>query len=980
MELDADMTDSQVFENIAAAVAENTETTAATNTVAATGYIKCSLCNHIIDEEAAHLATEHAHLGHIHEMLTVPLPPPSSDECTVQAVGLYAVSVSQSADRGPAAFRVVQRAQQQLHRLLDGVQNSNGFVYAFGSVVSMGCWDGAGDADFAFIDPKWYYVPAVQDHVIVVEDEKEEEEEESDNNSGAGEGTERTASDTPAATTAPQHHWDVENDAAEEAVSTAAAADVAESLHSRVISPEREKTVIRSVTARLRDIGFRFDELDPVLHTRIPVVRRKRPAHAPLDLRAMQQDHHVRICFDKTSAETQFRSGRLHTFMDDYGAREVGPQRGDQLVLAVPDGCDAVHLMSRRERIPGVRKMWQHNQRTPEIFAIDFDLSCRYHGIRNSWLLRRYLEQDEVFRMGNVFLKKWSKACGINNSRVGFLTSYAISVLWVYFLLRRNAVAFVAPDDVPLLPDPAAQGEIPYVPLWPPLGDAAADAARTTRLGALLRDFFYFYGEEFDWATQVVTIRQACLTEADVRTKADLGWLTDNTASLLLRERSYHGFSIEDVYEDDLDLGRHLTPDKAAWSRLQFRLAYTRCAGQTAEVHRLLDVPQKRAAAVLRARLFRHLLVDTEDAGATVADVLPGLCPAATPWPGEDPAYLLSTYELGNRLSDLWYDADRVAQDVANHKRYDRRANQFIPPPNPTTSGEWAVVCSDPLPADAAGAWERWVRLEPPVAAHRESAKGAPRRQRQTCLQKECNQCAEMTRLFGIRGDGEGAAKPSVLGLLLSKTSKEAVYPHCFYVLHTHRFFDTYDAREVFVQCLEDVAWELARLHEVRETAEEKEAEDALTNRERLFTHLTAHLHAAAATQPGYAALLHFIVVVSTDYVVFQGIKGVSLLRPTHLLLQIVGAAGEAPVVAARPSPPPAAAAAAHSRGKAQNKPRGAQRGQKPAASSLPLRMNPEKVVKGRCGECKRTQVLIYPSNQPDRDPGLYCADCWSNY
>lgn len=996
-------------------------------TLTTTGYIKCSLCNHIIDDEASHLAGEHAHLRHIHTMLAQPLPPLFDPAADPLAVGRYALATSLSADRGPVAFRVVQRAQQQLQRVLEGMQGSDGFVYAFGSVVSMGSWDGEGDADFSFVDPTWYHTPAADGQTLVVEDDQEgeeEEEEEEVEDAAEVEGAAAVAeADTPAAATPtpPQHHWDPETAAgeAQSADEAAAFAAVEKALlqPTQVISSEREKRIIRNVTARLRDIGFRFEELDPVLHTRIPVMRRKRPTHVPLNLRAMQQqtEHLIRISFDRASAETQFRAGRLHTLMSTYGAREVSPHRGqgrDQVILAVPDSGDAVHLLSRRERIPGVRKMWHHGQRTPEIFAIDFDLSCRYHGIRNSWLLRRYLEQDEVFRMGNVFLKKWSKACGLNNSRVGFLTSYAISVLWVYFLLRRSAVTFVTPEDVPLLPDPDQQSEIPYVPLWPTLEDAVAEDERTARLGTLLRDFFYFYGEEFDWATEVVSIRQPCPTAADVRTKADLGWLADNAESLLLRERCYHIFSIEDVYEDDLDLGRHLTPDKAAWSRLQFRLAYARCsggpktAGATLVTH-LLDVPQKRAAAVLRARLYRHLLVETEEAAATVRELLPSLCPTVTPQSAEDPTYLLSAYELGSRLSDLWYDEEQVGLDVANHKRYDRRANLFTEPPNPTATGAWGAVCVDPLSGDGNGSVtmeDRWVRLEPPAVLNgtaNDTARGAPKRQRDIQLRKEVNVYTEVEQTFhGVKagGGGAAAAAPSVVGLLLPRSSREAVYPHCFFPLQTHRLFDTYAARETFVRCLEDIAWELARLHEVTDDSAAPAAtfDAALTSREHLVDHLMQHLHSSAATLPGYAALLSFIVG-STDYIVFQGMQGVSVLCPTRLLLQIVGTGGaaaeETPVVAAKVGAPAAARRGAKpGNGRPPSDPTGRKStagntrpAPKPpaprsAAASGPLKMNEKEVRKGTCGECKHPNVLTYPSTQPQRDPGYYCADCWSRY
>ncbi|KPA82921.1 putative mitochondrial terminal uridylyltransferase 3, putative (TUT3) [Leptomonas pyrrhocoris] len=986
------------------------------------GYVKCSLCNQIVDDEVTHVATEHRHLQHIYTMLRVPLAPPSkrrSDDADLHAIGVFAMSASQNADRGAEAFQVMQRAQMQLQRLTDGIQSSHGCVYAFGSVVSMGSWDGVGDGDFAFIEPTWFYTPPRSGQTVIVEASEDAGEEETDDRQADG--------DAAGVPVIEDEVSDSITDAGAATTDAALAIPVEQvapnNLSGQVLSPEREKGIIRSLTARLRDAGFRFEELDPVLHTRIPVVRRKRPTHEPLKLRAMRQDHLIRVSFERFNSEEEFCRGRLHTLLSTYNARVVQDdgwsKRGRQLVLAVPDGCDAVHLMSRRERIPGVRKEWLQQRRTPEIFAVDFDLSCRFHGIRNSWLLRRYMEQDEVFRVGNVFLKKWSKACGINNSRVGFLTSYAVSVLWVYFLLRRGAAAFVAPADVPILPDPEKQMEVPYMPLWPALGDADADAARTIRLGALLRDFFYFYGEEFDWATQVVSIRQPCRGSAEVRTKRDLNWLFDDTLSLLLRDRCYHIFSIEDVYEDDLDLGRHLTEDKAAWTRLQFRLAYARCGKGTAQLMCLLDVPRKRASDVLRVRLFDYLLLDAEDADSAVGDLDECLCREDEDFPGEDPVYLLAAYELGNRLSDLWYDKEQIGLDVSNHRKHDRRANLYVPPEDPTAHGEWGLLCTDPLPAGrGAGSdrerSERRVQLQPPRACETSQslfgqlvAVGAPKRQREVRLTKARNQYLEVKRGFAKQKEEanarQQAATPScgVVGMVMPKSAKESAFPHCFYTLQTHRLFSSYHAREVFLQCLEDVAWEVTRLHEEGEAVQlDAGAGATVDDRHRLFEHLMGRLRFTAMALPGYEEVLFFATVVSSDYVQLQRHQDVTVFLPSPLLLHIVGADGSAPDTpmvtatarggtaleaatgAAAPSALPhfPAARPAQRDGKEAKKD-SARFGAKPVvAVPPPLKMNPAAKKIGTCGECGKTRVEIFPSNLPERDAGFYCAKCWSRY
>ncbi|KPI83692.1 hypothetical protein ABL78_7260 [Leptomonas seymouri] len=989
------MTDDAIQGKVDAAAEEPSVVSNSSPSPATAGYIKCSLCNNIIDDEASHTAQEHGHLQRLKAMLHVPVIPPTvgMTDSNLRDIGDFVVLTSQSADRGVEAFRVMQEAQKQLHRLLEGMQDIHGYVYAFGSVVSMGCWDGVGDGDFAFINPQMAFISTTNEQVDI-EEQNEDEEEERDttalsvlNNDANGSNPAAENDSAEHVTAAPQHHGGI--DKVVEDVSAALATDaaaMAPAAVSRAPPSGNEKRTICSIAARLRSAGFCFDELEPVLQTRIPVLRRKKPMHDPLDLRAVHKEHLIRFCFDSCSSEGRFLRSRLQMLISTYDARVV-PQddckKPRQLVLAVKDGCDAVHLMSRRERIPGVQKEWLQVNRRPEIFSIDFDLSCHVHGIRNSWLLRKYMEQDEVFRMGNVFLKKWSKACNINNSRLGFLTSYAVSVLWVYFLLRRGEVTFVNPDDVPVLPDAEKQMAISYIPLWPALDNPEADAARTVRLGALMRDFFYFYGEEFDWTRQVVTIRQPCPSSAEVRTKVDLNWLTDDVSSLRLRDRCYHILSIEDVYEDDLDLGRHLTPDKAAWTLIQFRLAYLRCLGKTAQLTHLLDVPRKRASDVLQARLYHHLLFDSENAESTVEEIAECLCREDGDFPGEDPAYLLGAYELGNRLSDLWYDEAQINLDVANHRRYDHRINLYSPPRDPTKHGKWAPLCKDPLPAGASAGEDREtrgrrVRLEPPencingVLEDEAAAQGAPKRKRGIYMMQARNQYAEALRLFSLRTEVKGkhiasTLDPTMVGLMFDL--KEFTLPDFFYALLDHRVFCSYSAREVFLHCLNNVTWEVTRLLEESETDQlDGDTRATLSNRQQLLEHLKERLHFWGLALPGYAEVLDFVVLYSHDYLHLQVQMDGAVLGPSPQLLDILSADGGArgaPTVAPLPARPAAAAPSASPN---------------PAAWRPPLKKNKNAKKMGTCDECKSRNILVYSSNNRELDSGFYCSDCWSRY
>ncbi|KAK7197946.1 Cid1 family poly A polymerase [Novymonas esmeraldas] len=963
-------------------------------TPTAAAYEMCALCNNIIENEASHMQREHPHMQHIHTMLARPSPPlPSQGERDAAAamVGAFAVATSATADRGEAAFRVVQRARAQLHRLLEGVQGSTGTLYLFGSTVSMGSWDGSGDADFTFVCPTWLYEPAQDGQVVVTDpDIRSDGEDGQGIDDAAAEELEPPAVD---AADVVERHVDP----------TAPVMDTAPQKSRKLaLSLSREKTLVRGITTRLRDAGFRFDELDPVLHTRIPVVRRKRTEPELPCLDGASSASLIRVRFDSADTEAQFRRGRLSTLADTYHATEQKSSGGAYiraLVLSVPDSTDAIHLMSRRERNRGVRKEWLGSHRRPEIFALDFDLSCRYHGIRNSWLLRSYLAKSDVFRVGNVFLKTWSKACGVNNSRVGFLTSYAISVLWIYYLLRHDEVAFVDPADIPELPDPAVQTEVPYIPLWPPAADADADAARTARLGRLLCGFFHFYGEEFDWATHVVTIREPCASGAAPRTKADLGWETSDTLSLVLRNRCYHIFSIEDVYEDNLDLGRHLTPEKAGWTHLQLRIASQRCRaaahrGASAPLMwRLLDNPLKRAEAVLRARLHAYLLRSTEDATASVEAIVEYLSMevtghAADVDPVDELAYLACAYELSNRLCDLWIDEAQIKEDIELHKKHGRRNTDYTPPVHTIAPGEWAVVCSDKLPdnSEDKSYLQRRVRLSPHLSGGAGAVPPATEASaRDAGLVSLRSQDDSFTKQLSTTTTSSSAKKEkqqlstAAVGLQLHKSIASAAYS-CHYPLQRQRLFATYEARMTFLRCAEDTVRELGRLQELARL--QVEARGLLQDRKALLRHLVAKLcsHPACA-DPSYEMVLSLLCSPQELFIQTPPVNTrpnqPPMLRPTAQLHDLVSGerSGAAAAVVAKPSTKPAPR---HAPGKQQQQQQ--QPTTVPSSVDFHRDMDRRRVQKGTCGECGRRNMDTYPSLRAEVDKGFYCVQCWASY
>lgn len=240
-----------------------------------------------------------------------------------------------------------------------------------------------------------------------------------------------------------------------------------------------------------------------------------------------------------------------------------------------------------------------HDDCRPELYNLDFDLSFRVFGIRNSQLLRRYLMQHPCARPGAMILKEWSKRSGVNNSVNGFLTSYAVAIMWLYFLLQKRVVKFVDPvKDIPASLEGCPMNPV-YVPMVDPKWTKEEQTLYATQGGDLLVEFFYFYAVEFDWKNHVVSLNRPGIT-----TKSSLGWCeegegfayhpqtggtgnnngssvggtelgggsTSLAPSLQVPRRHavQYNFCIEDPYEENLNLGRHMGLTKTLRVQTEF--------------------------------------------------------------------------------------------------------------------------------------------------------------------------------------------------------------------------------------------------------------------------------------------------------------------------------------------------------------------------------------------------------------------------
>jgi hypothetical protein len=204
----------------------------------------------------------------------------------------------------------------------------------------------------------------------------------------------------------------------------------------------------------------------------------------------------------------------------------------------------------------------------PELYFVPFDISAsKTFSIQNSLLFRGYIAQSEIVRFGIMKVKDWGKHSGVIAPKSGLLSSYSLSLLWIYYLLQVGEVHFIDPiNDI----DPRAQTQ----PRFIPLGEISGE--QVLRLGELLHGFYRFYGMEFDWDLHVVSIGSEFRRGQKVY-KRELGWEVNVYRGKNPPTSRHRCLCIQDPYELDLNLGKGLSLEKMPKVLAKFRTA---CEGK----------------------------------------------------------------------------------------------------------------------------------------------------------------------------------------------------------------------------------------------------------------------------------------------------------------------------------------------------------------------------------------------------------------
>eukprot|EP00392_Amoebophrya_sp_AT5.2_P005377 g5386.t1 len=226
---------------------------------------------------------------------------------------------------------------------------------------------------------------------------------------------------------------------------------------------------------------------------------------------------------------------------------------------------------------------------TTREIAVCFDISCGHEVVfENSRLLRLYSDVHPVVKPLALLLKHWAKARGINDSLTGTLSSYSYVLLLISFLQKMRVLPNLQPKGgsegflatLPIvggrnvvLPPPVTMDHgsavVQYFD-WQQAGWTVAQlkdafALRDDlSLSELLEEFFFYYGYDFDFWINVVSIRGSEKEKEARKKKIDFYGIKEAVSNEEEDERQDHVWglmrkkswlSIEDPFEIDRILG-----------------------------------------------------------------------------------------------------------------------------------------------------------------------------------------------------------------------------------------------------------------------------------------------------------------------------------------------------------------------------------------------------------------------------------------
>ena len=232
---------------------------------------------------------------------------------------------------------------------------------------------------------------------------------------------------------------------------------------------------------------------------------------------------------------------------------------------------DAVHAMTSLKRVSFGQldetveiplRLPQDPAYGPELYRYPFDLCLQSTGLQHTHLFRLAFNQVPWARHLLIFLKKWSRSCGIVNSFEGLLPSYAMSLMVLHLLISQGLLEPVAWHDI--AEPPCLPTHVTYEPL---IAEEKVDAAL---LGFMTWKFFHYFSSEFDYEHQVVAPHAKNLS------KRQVGWQTVGPLDVSVAcKPPYYHFALKDPLGGPENIGRNLDSAAVSYVKAANQLAAT---------------------------------------------------------------------------------------------------------------------------------------------------------------------------------------------------------------------------------------------------------------------------------------------------------------------------------------------------------------------------------------------------------------------
>uniref|UniRef100_A0A667FG62 polynucleotide adenylyltransferase n=1 Tax=Lynx canadensis TaxID=61383 RepID=A0A667FG62_LYNCA len=143
-----------------------------------------------------------------------------------------------------------------------------------------------------------------------------------------------------------------------------------------------------------------------------------------------------------------------------------------------------------------------------KVSCVEFDLNVNnIVGIRNTFLLRTYAYLENRVRPLVLVIKKWASHHEINDASRGTLSSYSLVLMVLHYL--QTLPEPILPSIQKIYPEsfsPAIQLHLVH---QAPCNVPPYLSKNESNLGDLLLGFLKYYATEFDWNSQMISVREA---------------------------------------------------------------------------------------------------------------------------------------------------------------------------------------------------------------------------------------------------------------------------------------------------------------------------------------------------------------------------------------------------------------------------------------------------------------------------------------